>query len=68
MPVAAKDTGDPVKLPLVARSVLAPAVVPSIQLPTEAMPEAPVVAEAPEIEPPPLATAKVTATPATGLS
>jgi len=42
--------------------VLAPAVVPSVQLPTVAMPEALVVAEAPVMEPPPEATANVTTT------
>ena len=50
-----------------AVSVLAPAVVLSVQLPTVAMPEESVVAEAPVMLPLPEATAKVTATPATGL-
>ncbi len=47
----------------VAVSVLAPAVVPRVQLPTVAMPEALVVAEAPVTEPPPAVAAKVTVTP-----
>ena len=66
-PVAVKVTGEPVSPGLVAVRVLAPAVVPSVQLPTVAMPEALVVAAAPVTEPPPEATAKVTATPETGL-
>ena len=66
MPVAVKTIGEPVRPPLVAVSVLAPAVVSRVQLPTAAMPEALVVAEAPVTEPPPAAGAKVTATPATG--
>ena len=67
VPVAVKVSGEPVRPGLVAVSVLAPAVVPSVQLPTVAMPDALVVADAPVTEPPPEATAKVTATPATGL-
>ena len=53
---------------LVALRVLVPAAVPSVQLPTMAMPEASLVALAPVTEPPPNCTAKVTGTPATGLS
>ena len=60
MPVAVKVTGEPVRPVLVALSVFVPAVVPRVQLPTVAMPEAFVVAEPPVIEPPPDATAKVT--------
>jgi hypothetical protein len=59
-----KVTG--VKLPLEAVSVLAPAVEPSVQLPTVAIPEAFVACEAPVTEPPPLATANTTTTPLTG--
>src|SRR5947209_7164700 len=50
-----------------AVSAFAPAVVPSFQLPTAAMPLALVVALVPVAEPAPDVTAKVTATPATGL-
>ncbi len=39
-PVAVKVTGGPPKLELVALRVLVPAAVPSVQLPTVAMPEA----------------------------
>ena len=67
MPVAVKVTGEPLRPALVAVSVLGPGVAPSVQLPTVAMPEALVVAAAPVTEPPPEATAKVTATPETGL-
>src|SRR6266550_7378490 len=49
----------------VAVSVFAPAFVPSVQLPTVATPDALVVALAPVIVPPPLATAKVIANPGT---
>jgi len=66
-PVAVKVTGLPVRLPDVAVSVLAPAVAPSFQLPTAAMPLASVVALPPVSEPPPEPRAKVTETPATGL-
>jgi hypothetical protein len=52
---------------LAAVSVLAPALAPSFQLPTVAMPPAFVVGVRPVVEPPPLATAKVTLTPETGL-
>ena len=67
-PVAVKVTGGPPKLELVALRVLVPAAVPRVQLPTVAIPEASLVALAPVIEPPPSCTAKVTGTPATGLS
>ena len=67
VPVALKVSGEPVRPALVAVSVFAPAVVPRVQLPTVAMPEAFVVAEPPVSDPPPAATAKVTLTPATGL-
>ena len=49
-------------------SVLGPAVVPSLQLPTVAIPDAFVVVEPPVMLPPPVPTANVTATPAIGLS
>jgi len=67
VPVALKVRGEPVRLPLVAVRVLEPAVVPRVQLPTVAMPEALVVAEPPVSEPPPEPIAKVTPTPATTL-
>jgi len=66
-PVAVKVIGLPARLPEVAVSVLAPAVWPSVQLPTVAMPLAFVVGLRPVAEPPPEATAKVTAMPETGL-
>ena len=50
-----------------AVSVLAPAVVPRVQLPTVAIPAAFVVAEAPVTVPPPETTVKLTTTPETGL-
>jgi hypothetical protein len=59
-------TGLPERDPLVAVSVLPPAAVPSVQLPTVAIPLALVVAEPPATLPPPDATANVTATPFTG--
>jgi hypothetical protein len=64
VPVALKVT---LPTPAVAVSVFAPAVVPSFQEPTVATPLAFVVAPVPVAEPPPEATAKVTATPETGL-
>ena len=67
MPVAVKVTGEPLSEPLVAVSVLVPAVAPRVRLPTVAMPEGLVVVEPPAREPPPLATAKVTETPDTTL-
>ena len=67
VPVAVKVTGEPERPLLVAVSVFVPAVVPRVQLPTVAMPAEFVVAEPPLTEPPPDATAKVTAIPETGL-
>ena len=65
--VAVKVTGEP-GIPVdVAVNVLAPALAPNVHEPTVATPEALVVLVAPVIEPPPLATAKVTLTPETGL-
>src|SRR5690606_2632884 len=66
VPVALKVTGLPPRLPEVAVRVFAPAVLPRVQLPTVAMPLAPVTWLSPVADPPPLATAKVTATPLTG--
>jgi hypothetical protein len=65
--VAVKVTGEPVSPVEVAVKVFDPALVPKVQEPTVAIPEALVVVVAPVIEPPPLATAKVTLTPETGL-
>ena len=65
--VAVKFTGEPLRVPLVAVKVLAPALAPNVQLPTMAMPAELVVADEPVTEPPPEATAKVTLTPGTGL-
>ena len=67
VPVAVNVTGDPVRLPLVAVTVLDPTDVPRVQLPTVAIPLAFVVTDAPVTEPPPDATANVTDTPETGL-
>ena len=66
VPVAANVNGEPVRDPLDAVSVLAPAVVPSVQF-TEAMPLEFVVEDAADVEPPPLATVQFTVTPDTGL-
>ena len=66
-PVAVKVSGLPVKEPLVAVSVLLPAVDPKVQLVIVAIPEFDVVADVPLALPPPVATAKVTLAPATGL-
>jgi hypothetical protein len=60
-------TGLPVSPAAAAVRVLAPAVVPSVQLPTVAMPLALVVCSAPVMLPSPKATANVTPTPWTGL-
>ena len=67
--LAVKVRGLPVRPVLVAVRVLlfVPAVVPSFQEPTVAMPEALVVWELPVTEPPPEPAAKVTVVPATGL-
>jgi hypothetical protein len=68
VPVAVKVNGDPLKLPLVAVSVFAPAVVPRVQAGLVATPELSVVTAIVEAnEPPPVATAKVTDTPLTAL-
>jgi hypothetical protein len=67
VPVAVNVTGLPVSVPEVAVRVFEPAVVPSVQLPTVAIPLASVVWLPPVTLPPPVATANVTATPATGL-
>src|SRR5712692_5122434 len=67
-PVAVKDTGLPVRPPAVAVNVFVPAVGPSVQDVTAAMPLALVVTAVVGLTvPPPPVTAKVTATPATGL-
>jgi hypothetical protein len=66
VPVAVNVTGLPESDPLVAVSELLPRAVPSVQLPTVAIPAALVVADAPVMLPPPNATANVTATPFTG--
>ena len=65
VPVALKDTGDPVSPLAVAVRLLAPVAEPSVHDSTVAMPDASVVEFAPLTEPPPLATANTTATPAT---
>jgi hypothetical protein len=67
VPVAVNVIVTPATAVLVAVIVFEPAVFPSVQLPTVAIPFAPEVAEVPVAEPPPDATAKVTATPLTGL-
>jgi hypothetical protein len=68
MPVAVNVTGLPVRDPEVAVSVLVPAVVPSVQLVTAAIPLLFVVtAVVGTTVPPPDATANVTLVPATGL-
>jgi len=56
-----------VSVPLVAVSVCVPAVEPSTQLSTAAIPFEPVVADDPDIKPLPVGTAKVTVAPLTGL-
>ena len=68
VPVAVKVMGEPLRLPLVALSVLAPAVVPKVQAGLVAIPALSVVTAVVEAnEPPPVATAKVTDTPLTAL-
>src|SRR5207249_10737655 len=67
VPVAVKVTGLPARPVDVAVSVLEPAVVPRVQLPTLAIPLASVVCSAPVTLPPPDAGANVTPTPCTGL-
>src|SRR5712692_9429709 len=67
-PVAVKDTGLPVRASDVAVNVFGPAAVPSVQDVTAAMPPALVSTAVVGVTvPPPTVTAKVTATPATGL-
>src|ERR1041385_4470014 len=68
VPVAVKVTGLPVSPPDVAVRLFVPAVVPRVHDVTAAMPFALVVTGVVGLTvPPPEATAKVTATPATGL-
>ena len=68
VPVAVIVNGEPVKVPLVAVKVFAPASVPSVQAGLVAMPVLSVVTAPLEAkEPDPLATAKVTDTPLTAL-
>jgi hypothetical protein len=67
VPVAVNVTGEPVRPDTVAVNVFVPAVVPRVQDPTVAMPEAFVVADRPVPEPPPEAIAKVTVAPGTRL-
>ena len=67
VPLALKLTGEPEQPAQVADSALAPAMVPSIQEPTAAMPEESVVASPPVTDPPPLCTLNVTAASGTGL-
>src|SRR5438876_895129 len=67
VPVAVKVTGLPFTPVDVAVRVLIPAALPSVQLPTAAIPLASVVWPGPVMVPFPAATANVTATPATGL-
>src|SRR5882724_8813533 len=66
VPVAVKVTGLPLSPGEVAVSVFAPAAVPRVQLPTVAIPLAPVVCVAPVMLPLPAAAANVTETPDTG--
>src|SRR5713101_4063006 len=67
-PVAVKDTGLPASASAVAVSVFGPAAVPKVHAVTAAMPLALVVTAVVGVTvPPPPVTAKVTATPATGL-
>jgi hypothetical protein len=65
VPVALKITGDPVSPVAAAVRLLGPAAEPSVHDPTVAIPDAFVVAFGALTEPPPLATANTTATPAT---
>src|SRR6266849_8561496 len=68
VPAAVNVTGLPISASAVAVSVFAPAVVPSVQEVAAAMPLALVSTAVVGLTvPPPVATAKVTATPATGL-
>src|SRR5262245_27166317 len=65
VPVAVNVTGEPDRPVDVAVSVFVPGAGPNVQLPTVAIPEPLVFWLPPVIEPAPLATAKVTATPET---
>ena len=65
--MAVKVIGDPVRPDAVAVRVFAPAVVPRVHEVTAAIPEEFVVAEPPTTVPAPVATAKVTERPETGL-
>lgn len=65
--VAAKVTGEPDSSIEVTVNVFKPALDPKVHDPTVAMPEEFVVALPPVIEPPPVSTANVTLTPATGM-
>jgi hypothetical protein len=68
VPVAVKVMGEPLRLPLVTVIVLAPAVAPKVQAGLIAIPALSLVTALLEaIEPPPVATAKVTDTPLTAL-
>src|SRR5437764_411318 len=67
VPVAVKVTGLPESVPDVAASLLLPAVVPRVQLPTVAIPLASLIWVAPVTLPLPGPGAKVTDTPETGL-
>lgn len=64
--VAVNVIGEPDSPAAVAVSVLVPAVEPSVQLPTLAIPDVFVLWVSPEMEPPPEATAKMTSTSLTG--
>src|SRR2546425_942081 len=66
-PVAENCIGLPWTPEADAVNVLAPALAPSVQLPTRAIPLASVVGAGPVMLPPPLATLNVTVIPATGL-
>ena len=66
IPVAVKVIGAPLRPTAIAISVLVPAAVPSVQLPTEARPSTPVTSVSPVMLPTPDVTAKMTVTPETG--
>ena len=65
-PVALNDTRPPMPATVAVRT-FSPAVVPSVQLPTAATPDASVTALSPVTEPPPAATAKTTVAPEMGI-
>ena len=67
VPAAVNVTGEPMRLSFVTVNVFDPTDVPSIQLPTVAIPLAFVVTDAPVTEPPPVATTNVMFTPIAGL-